>query len=84
MRCRGSGAIRVCGCSNSPLGIHENPFACPDYDQRERAMITEFLDIDRYGGEFDSISRECVRPSTAPPLTGHACVVQMILKEVDP
>jgi hypothetical protein len=34
------------------LGIHENPFACPDYHQRERAMITEFLDIERYGGEF--------------------------------
>ena len=35
-----------------PLGIHENPFACPDYHQRERAMITEFLDIDRYGDAF--------------------------------
>lgn len=37
-----------------PLGIHENPFACPDYGQRERAMITEFLDIDRYGSAFDA------------------------------
>lgn len=40
-----------------PLGIHENPFACPDYHQRERAMITEFLDIDRYGREFEEFIR---------------------------
>jgi hypothetical protein len=35
------------------LGIHENPFASPDYNQRERQMITEFLDIERYGREFE-------------------------------
>lgn len=34
------------------LGIHENPFATPDYHQRERQMITEFLDCNRYGREF--------------------------------
>jgi predicted esterase len=34
------------------LGIHENPFATPDYDQRERQMITEFMDVNRYGGKF--------------------------------
>ena len=43
-----------------PLGIHENPFSCPDYQQRERAMITEFLDIDRYGRVFDTfLGRVC-------------------------
>lgn len=35
------------------LGIHENPFASPDYNQRDRTMITEFLDVVRYGGEFE-------------------------------
>ena len=35
------------------LGIHENPFATPDYRQRERQMITEFLDVERYGKEFE-------------------------------
>lgn len=34
------------------LGIHENPFSTPNYNQRERQMITEFLDGDRYGREF--------------------------------
>jgi len=43
-----------------PLGIHENPFSCPNYQQRERAMITEFLDIDRYGRLFDTfLGRVC-------------------------
>jgi pimeloyl-ACP methyl ester carboxylesterase len=35
------------------LGIHENPFATPDYHQRERQMITEFLDVKRFGAEFE-------------------------------
>ena len=40
-----------------PLGIHENPFSCPDYNQRERSMITEFLDVERYGKEFENFVR---------------------------
>lgn len=35
------------------LGIHENPFSAPDYGQRERQMITEFLDVKRYGNQFE-------------------------------
>lgn len=38
------------------LGIHENPFSTPDYHQRERQMITEFLDVDRYGNEFQEFT----------------------------
>jgi predicted esterase len=42
------------------LGIHENPFATPDYRQRERQMITESLDVERYGKEFqDFIHTVC-------------------------
>ena len=50
-----------------PLGIHENPFACPDYHQRERAMITEFLDIERYGSAFDSfLEKACAHYGARP------------------
>ena len=35
------------------LGIHENPFSAADYHQRERQMITEFLDVERFGGAFE-------------------------------
>ncbi len=35
-----------------PLGIHENPFAIPDYHQRDRAIVMETLDEERFGGEF--------------------------------
>jgi hypothetical protein len=50
-----------------PLGIHENPFACPDYAQRERSMITEFLDIDRYGSVFDTFLGNFCAHNTARP-----------------
>lgn len=26
------------------LGVHEHPFVCPDYEQRDRRFITEFID----------------------------------------
>ena len=35
------------------LGIHENPFASSTYDQRDRSIITEFLDRERYGAAFE-------------------------------
>jgi predicted esterase len=35
------------------LGIHENPFSSPGYDQRDRTMITKFLDFERYGRQFE-------------------------------
>ena len=35
------------------LGIHENPFSSPVYDQRDRTMITKFLDFERYGRQFE-------------------------------
>jgi pimeloyl-ACP methyl ester carboxylesterase len=35
------------------LGIHENPFAIPAYDWRDRAVITEFLSVPDYGCSFE-------------------------------
>jgi hypothetical protein len=43
------------------LGIHENPFSCPGYDERDRSMITEFLDLDRYGKGFEEFINMSVR-----------------------
>jgi hypothetical protein len=35
------------------LGVHEHPFLCPDYAQRDRRFVTEFLDVERYGAGFE-------------------------------
>ncbi len=35
------------------LGVHEHPFLCPDYAQRDRRFVTEFLDLPRYGEGFE-------------------------------
>jgi hypothetical protein len=35
------------------LGIHENPFASPDYNLRDRSMITDFMNVERYGTAFE-------------------------------
>lgn len=35
------------------LGVHEHPFLCPDYQQRDRRFITEFLDVGLYGAGFE-------------------------------
>ena len=35
------------------LGVHEHPFLCPDYTQRDRRFVTEFLDLPRYGAGFE-------------------------------
>lgn len=35
-----------------PLGVHEHPFVCPDYEQRDRRFITEFLDVPVMGEGF--------------------------------
>jgi hypothetical protein len=34
------------------LGIHENPFASPDYNMRDRSAITNFLDVALFGEGF--------------------------------
>lgn len=34
------------------LGIHENPFCSPDYNQRDRAVVLEFMNEERYGEGF--------------------------------
>lgn len=48
-----------------PLGIHENPFACPDYAQQERSMITEFLNEERFGKAFEQfIQTACAHLTT--------------------
>jgi pimeloyl-ACP methyl ester carboxylesterase len=36
------------------LGVHEHPFACPDYAQRDRAFVTGFVDPARFGGGFET------------------------------
>jgi pimeloyl-ACP methyl ester carboxylesterase len=35
------------------LGVHEHPFLCPDYAQRDRRFVTEFLDLPLYGDGFE-------------------------------
>lgn len=35
------------------LGVHEHPFLCPDYEQRDRRFVTEILDLPRYGDGFE-------------------------------
>jgi hypothetical protein len=35
------------------LGVHEHPFLCPDYHQRDRRFVTEFLDLPLYGAGFE-------------------------------
>jgi hypothetical protein len=35
------------------LGVHEHPFSCRDYAQRDRAFVTGFLDPDRFGEGFE-------------------------------
>jgi len=35
------------------LGVHEHPFLCPDYQQRDRDFVTGFLDEPRYGPGFE-------------------------------
>ena len=36
-----------------PLGVHEQPFACADYAQRDRLFVTGFLDAERFGPGFE-------------------------------
>lgn len=35
------------------LGVHEHPFVCPDYQQRDRRFVTEFVDEAVYGAQFE-------------------------------
>lgn len=35
------------------LGVHEHPFVCPDYAQRDRRFVTEFVDEAAYGAGFE-------------------------------
>jgi len=35
------------------LGIHENPFAIPAYDWRDRAVLTQFLSVPLFGAGFE-------------------------------
>jgi pimeloyl-ACP methyl ester carboxylesterase len=35
------------------LGVHEHPFLCGDYQQRDRDFVTGFLDEPRYGPGFE-------------------------------
>ena len=35
------------------LGVHEHPFACPDYRERDRRFVTDIIDLERYGLPFE-------------------------------
>lgn len=35
------------------LGVHEHPFVCPDYQQRDRRFVTEYLDVAAMGKGFE-------------------------------
>ncbi len=35
------------------LGVHEHPFVCPDYAQRDRRFISEHLDVPAFGAGFE-------------------------------
>ena len=35
------------------LGVHEHPFLCAGYEDRDRRFVTEFLDLQRYGPAFE-------------------------------
>lgn len=35
------------------LGVHEHPFVCPDYAQKDRRFVTEYLDVPVLGGGFE-------------------------------
>ncbi|HEX9007377.1 MAG TPA: DUF6051 family protein, partial [Bacteroidota bacterium] len=43
-----------------PLGIHENPFAIADYHQRDRAIVMETLDEERFGKEFQQFMENII------------------------
>jgi pimeloyl-ACP methyl ester carboxylesterase len=47
------------------LGIHENPFACPDLQQPERRLVLEMLDEQRYGNGFERFIEIVARHLTA-------------------
>lgn len=47
------------------LGVHEHPFVCPDYAQRDRRFVTEFVDEAVYGAQFErfvTLLAEHLRP----------------------
>jgi hypothetical protein len=35
------------------LGVHEHPFVCPDYAQKDRRFVTEYVDLETYGSGFE-------------------------------
>ncbi len=43
------------------LGIHENPFACPDLQQPERRLVLDVLDEERFGDGFERFIEIVVR-----------------------
>jgi hypothetical protein len=50
------------------LGVHEHPFVCPDYAQRDRRFITEFLDVPVLGAGFEAFIAAASRLFTPPSL----------------
>lgn len=43
------------------LGAHESPFVCPTLDNSLRRSITEFIDVEAYGGQFGKFVMEVER-----------------------
>jgi len=48
------------------LGVHEHPFNCVSYEERDRRFVTEFLDVDRFGAEFERFIDTCSRVLRCP------------------
>ena len=48
------------------LGVHEHPFVCPDYEQRDRRFITEFLDVPVLGAGFEQFIAAASKLFTPP------------------
>ena len=52
------------------LGVHEHPFLCAGYEERDRRFVTEFLNLERYGPAFerfiDAASALLRRPGPEP------------------
>ena len=50
------------------LGVHEHPFVCPDYEQRDRRFITEFLDLPVFGPGFEQFIKVSAEFMAGPGL----------------
>jgi hypothetical protein len=51
------------------LGVHEHPFVCLDYEQKDRRFVTEYLDVEHLGNGFEqfiSAATSMLKSNTTP------------------